>query len=356
MNARTGRLGVVGGMAAAFLAAGLTPVSAAEDGAAAPGSAFDLGNWKITLPEDGDGDGKPDEVPVERIGKYSHPDFFYLDADGRMVFTAPNKGFTTANTTNTRSELRQMLRGTNRRIGTHDPGNNFAVQARRGARQFGRIGGRMDATLRVDHVALNAGDPAKAPAYSVVVGQIHAVKYKDTSSGFGFGNEPIKIYYKKHPDHEYGSVFWTYERNLARDDDNRKDIAVPVYGKLWDDMEDPGEAGIALGEEFSYTINVHRNTMYVNFDSDRHGPRGFAVSLIRGVDALDNPQSYGGDTLFFKAGAYNQCSPASKDGFWYAGCDGTGDWATDKANGDYAQVSFSKLTLGESTEPEAGGE
>ena len=56
----------------------------------------------------------------------------------------------------------------------------------------------MDATLRVDHVA---GNPNKKPAYSVVVGQIHAMKYKNTSSGFGYGNEPLKIYYKKWPGH-----------------------------------------------------------------------------------------------------------------------------------------------------------
>jgi len=67
------------------------------------------------------------------------------------------------------------------------------------------------------------------------------------------------------------------------------------------------------------------------------------------VDPLDNQYSYGGDTLYFKAGIYNQCSTNSDEGFWYAGCDGTGDWETDKANGDYAQATFSKLTVGDST-------
>ena len=56
----------------------------------------------------------------------------------------------------------------------------------------------MDATLRVDHVA---GNPNKKPAYSVVVGQIHAMTYNNTNSGFGYGNEPLKIYYKKWPGH-----------------------------------------------------------------------------------------------------------------------------------------------------------
>lgn len=342
--------------AMALAAALALPIGAPAFAAAhaAPGTAFDLDYWKITLPTDADGDGRVDEVEVEDIGDYIHPDFFYLDDGGRMVFAAPNRAATTANSTNTRSELRQMLRGKNTRIGTHSGGNNFAVKARRDSDKFGSVGGRMDATLRVDHVARNAESTDHKPAYAVVVGQIHAVKYDNTSSGFGFGNEPIKIYYKKWPGHETGSVFWTYERNLARDNPDRSDIPVPVYGNLWDNAEDPGERGIALGEEFSYTINVHENTMYVNFTSERLGEVGHAVSLIRGVDALDNPQSYGGDSLYFKAGAYNQCSASTREGFWYPRCGGTGDWATDKANGDYTQVSFSRLTLGPSTPPETG--
>jgi len=324
---------------------------ASDDAAQAPGSVFDLSQWKITLPTDNNRDGKPDEIDVRAIQDFAHSDFFYLDGNGHMVFAAPNKAPTTANSTNTRSELRQMLRGTNTRIGTHDPENNFAVEARRSSDMFGAIGGRMDATLHVDHVSINAGDPTKRPAYSAVVGQIHAVKYDSTRSGFGYGNEPIKIYYKKFPGHETGSVFWTYERNLARDDPNRTDLAVPVFGNTWDNMEDPGANGIALGEEFSYTINVHRNTMYLTFSNERLGTVQQTRSLVRGADAQDNPYAYGGDSLYFKAGVYNQCSTRSGTSQWYAGCPGTGDWSVDQANGNYAQATFSRLVVGPSTAP-----
>lgn len=318
-----------------------------------PASAFDLTLWKITLPDDQNADKKPDEIGVAKLQSYRHPDFFYLDADGRMVFTAPNKAFTTANSSNTRSELRQMLRGTNTRIGTHDPGNNFAVEARKGSDKFAAIGGKLEATLRVDHVAVNAGEPSAKAAYSVVVGQIHAVKYKSTSSGFGYGNEPIKIYFKKFPGHEYGRVFWNYERNLAQDDPDRDDLSVPVFGGNWNSTDDPGETGIKLGEEFSYTINVHRNTMYLTFHNERLGTVVQSRSLVRGADAKDNRYAYGGDTLYFKAGAYNQCSTKGGGGNWYAACQGTGDWVKDKANGDYAQVSFSRLVLSKGSAPEA---
>ena len=324
-----------------------------------PGEVFDLSLWNVTLPVDENGDEKPDTITVRDIQRYEHPVYFHLDDEQRLVFTAPNKGAKTPNTTNTRSELREMLRGTNTRYKTHGAENNWAVEARKGSSDYGRVGGMLQATLHVDHVALRAGKPDKASAYSAVVGQIHAVKYDNTSSGFGYGNEPIKIYYKKWPGHETGSLFWTYERNLAKTNPDRRDIAYPVYGNLWDNPDDPGAEGIALGEEFSYTINVHRNTMYVAFDTARHGPVVYKKSLVSNVDAygevdeLDNRFSYGGDSLFFKAGIYNQCSTSDKPGFWYAACPGTGEWAVDEANGDYARATFSRIEISGSVPPQA---
>lgn len=331
--------------------------ASADDVVVAPASSFDLSNWNITLPMDKNGDKKPDSVTVKRLQKYSHPDFFYLNEDGHLVFAAPNKGFTTKNTSNTRSELREMLRGTNTRKKTHGYDNNWAVEARNGSNKFARIGGKLEATVKVDHVSLNAGRPDKKPAFSAVVGQIHAVKYDNTSSGFGYGNEPIKIYYKKWPGHEMGSVFWNYERNLAKDDPLRKDIAHPVFGVTWENPDDPGDTGIALGEEFSYTINVHRNTMYLTFHNDRLGTVQYTKSLVSNVDAYgqvdeaDNQYSYGGDSLYFKAGIYNQCSTSNAEGTWYAACPGTGDWETDEAAGNYAQATFSRIVHGPSEAP-----
>jgi len=307
----------------------------AKDKALVPADKFDLSQWNITVPVDKDRNKKSDIITVKQLRKYSHPDFFYLDEEGRMVFASPNRAATTKNSSNTRSELRQMLRGTNTDIKTHAGGNNFAVLARKDSHKFGSIGGRLDATLHVDHVAKRAGNPDTKAAYSVVVGQIHAVKYDNTKSIFGHGNEPIKIFYKKFPSHETGSVFWTYERNLAKKDPNRKDIAYPVWGNTWKNKADPGAAGIALGESFSYTINVHENIMHLTFDTARHGVTNHAISLVRNINAygeidpLDNKYSYGGDSLYFKAGVYNQCSTKKGGGTWSAGCLGTGDWAVD---------------------------
>jgi len=342
-----------------FLAASSANAQTAglTDRALAPASQFDLSHWNITLPTDLNKDGKVDSISVKKIQTYSQSDFFYLDNEKNMVFVAPNKGMKTKNTSNTRSELRYMLRGKNTKIKTHDARNNFAVEARKDSDKFGSVGGKMEATLKVDHVALNTKNPNKKPAYSVVVGQIHATKYKSTKSGFGYGNEPLKIFYKKWPGHKTGSVFWTYERNLAKDNPNRTDIAYPVWGNLWDNSNDPDALGIALGEAFSYTVNVHKNTMYLTFEAAGKATVKHQINLANNIDAnknidtLDNKYSYGGDSLYFKAGAYNQCSVKDDAGSWYTGCGGTGDWPTDKANGDYTQVSFSKLVVGNSVAP-----
>ncbi|MEO0424233.1 MAG: polysaccharide lyase family 7 protein [Pseudomonadota bacterium] len=333
------------------------PIAHAEH----PGDSFNLRFWKLTLPLDDNADGKVDEISVNAIAKYTHPDFFYLDGNGHLVFTAPNKAKTTSGSTNTRSELRQMLRGRNTSIGTHDPKNNFALKAHRNSRSFADVGGQLEATLKVLHVARNAKHGHKRPAYSVVVGQIHADKDQaviNKGKGFGWGNEPIKVYYKKWPDHETGSVFWTYERNLAKDDPDRTDIAYPVWGNTWENADDPGEAGIALGEWFNYNINVHRNTMYLTFrTADPSRTVTYQIDLSNNVDAYgkvdekDNPKGYSGDALYFKAGAYNQCSTRDNEAMWYAACAGTGDWATDQANGDYTSVAFRRIQVSGSVDP-----
>ncbi len=325
-----------------------------------PAKKFDLSHWKITLPQDSDNNGKVDEVNTKDLQDYQHPDFFYTDKQGNLVFTAPNKAITSKTSSNTRSELRQMIRGLDTSIGTKSYGNNFALAAHQDAALFDQVGGRLDATLKVNHVAKNAKH-AKKPAYSVVVGQIHAGKDSDLiaeGNGFGYGNEPIKIYYKKWPDHNTGSVFWNYERNLAKDDPNRTDIAYPVWGNTWENPNDPKNEGISLGEEFSYTINVVENVMYLTFTHPSKNTVKYQIDLSNNIDAYgnvdekDHPKGYAGDWHYFKAGAYNQCSTKDSDGIWYAGCSGTGDWTVDKANGDYTSVTFSKLVLSNATQPQ----
>lgn len=319
-----------------------------------PAEKFDLSHWSLTLPLDGDGDGKADVIQVPELQRYSHPDFFYLNEAGHLVFTASNKAATEVTSTNTRSELRYESRGADLSIAESDPKNNWALAAKPDADRFDAIGGLLDVSLHVDHVSVNAGYPNKEPAYSVVIGQIHAYQFESQDEGYGWGNEPLKISYKKWPNHDTGSVYWTYERNLGFDDPNRIDIEYPVWGRSWSDSSDPGQAGIALGEEFSYRVNVHGNTMYLTFESERLGKVEHQIDLSNNLDAngqpdlLDHPKGYTHDYLYFKAGAYNQCSTKDAPSFRYPACPGTGDLKQDMADGNYTQVTFTKLVVTDS--------
>ncbi|MGI9220392.1 MAG: polysaccharide lyase family 7 protein, partial [Woeseiaceae bacterium] len=107
----------------------------------------------------------------------------------------------------------------------------------------------------------------------------------------------------------------------------------------------------------SYTVNVYENTMYLTFESDRLGAVRHDINLsdnidVNGVvDALDHPNGYTGDYLYFKAGSYNQCSTKDAPTFRYPACPGTGNLEKDIADGNYSQVTFSRLVVSES-EPE----
>jgi len=323
-----------------------------------PAEKFDLTEWKISLPIDDNNDGKGDKLNQKELQTYQHPDYFYLDTEDNIVFAAPNKASTSPNSTNTRSEMHHILGDEKNKKNAF--ANNFSLKSNKRANEFAQVGGNLQATVKVNHVAKRAKYAGKPTAFSVVVGQIHATKDKTLiaeGEGYGYGNEPLKIYYKKWPNHEYGSVFWNYERNLESENPDRIDISYPVWGKPWLDMDTPGKQGIALNEAFSYEVNVYEDTMYLTFTTARHGTVNYEINLANNVDAhgtvdeLDHPNGFAGDATYFKAGAYNQCSTKDDPSFRYPACPGTGDWATDKANGDYAQVTFMRLVTDSAKKP-----
>ncbi|MDA7747388.1 polysaccharide lyase family 7 protein [Psychromonas sp.] len=153
-------------------------------------------------------------------------------------------------------------------------------------------------------------------------------------------NEPLKIYFRKLPNHEHGSLFWNYEIN-PKDKKDRFDITYDVFGSksLTKADKDP-RGGIALGELFTYDVNVKDNIMHLTFIK-RPGEANeevvtYKVNLAEPNAASKLDRSYAQDWMYFKAGAYNQCNikPTS------SGCTNNGIEA-----GDYAKVSFYKLEL-----------
>nr|WP_321247009.1 polysaccharide lyase family 7 protein [uncultured Psychroserpens sp.] len=294
-----------------------------------------MDEWKILC-----GDGTKSDSLVS----FSKENFFYVENDGItdwVVYKTPNSGVTSRTSSNTRTELGQK------------------------AHWIPETGGKLTGTLKVMHVS-TTGDATAASSYSVVIGQIH--------SDEGHENEPLKIYYKKFPGHTKGSVFWNYEINTEGDNIGRFDYSTAVWGHDFsvvgsshDTYPKEPENGIALGEEFSYEVNVYKGIMYLTFKSEGHETIKLTKSLIKSEFATKNeiPEqvlkvyanrekgggvereiAYAGEINYFKQGAYNQANAKSTKSEIYGG-----DITKQYANGSYAEVWFKDATVGEGTNP-----
>ena len=287
----------------------------------------------------------------DNLMNYKHDDFFYTaneDGVDWIVYKSPNAGVTSKNSSNTRTELHQVKDWIPER------------------------GGKLTGTCKVMHVS-TSGDARVAASYSVVVGQIH--------SGEGHENEPFKLFYKKFPGHSKGSVYWNYEINTEGNNKGRWDYSSAVWGH---DMSVIGPTadtypaepadGIALGETFSYEVNVYGGIMYLTFQSEGHKTKTFTKSLIVseyvnrtdipeqvqklfipiGQDGTEKPEAYSGELNYFKQGAYNQTNGKDPNSnmVWCTGSDTYGgDIAEQYANGSYAEVWFKEMSVGPAIAP-----
>lgn len=290
--------------------------------------------WKILL-----GDG----TRSEELINYEKKDFFYVENEEKtnwVVYKTPNSGITSRTSSNTRTELGQKKHW------------------------IPEVGGKLTGKLKVKHVS-TSGDARVSSSYSVVIGQIH--------SNEGHENEPLKIFYKKFPGHTKGSVFWNYEINTEGDNSGRWDFSTAVWGYNFSIVgtdqttypEEP-EDGIALGEEFSYEVNVYKGIMYLTFMSERHQTIRFTKNLLKSEFAkkADIPQQvvtvyalknrggierengYASEIQYFKQGAYNQANGKTTKSETY-----NGDIAKQYANGSYAEIWFKEATVGVGTLP-----
>jgi len=232
-------------------------------------------------------------------------DYFYtINEDGTdwVVYKTPNGGNTHGSSSNTRTELAQAKKW----------------KATTPAKLTG--------TLKVMNVS-KTGDARVAASYSVVVGQIH--------SADGHENEPFKLFYKKFPGHEKGSLFWNYEINTLGDDNSgRWDYSYPIWGYSFADVGEtkddfPAEPadGIKLGEEFSYVVELKGDgMMHVSFSREGYETKTFSKNIVEseyttkadipeqvqrifvpiGQDGVEVPGAYTGQGLFFKQGCYSQ--------------------------------------------------
>ena len=288
------------------------------------------------------GDGSNVGFPIN----FENKDFFFTANDGKgewVVYKTPNAGNTHGTSNNTRTELAQSKKW------------SPMTEA------------KMTATCKVMNVS-PTGDARVAASYSVVIGQIH--------SADGHENEPLKIFYKKFPDHKKGSVFWNYEINTAGDDNSgRWDYSYPVWGYDFsvvgtgkDSYPEEPEDGIELGEEMTYEVEIKNGIMTVKFSSEGHETKTFTKNLIQsayttkadipeqvqnlfvpiGQDGVERANAYAEEGLFFKQGSYNQTNGKDPvvNKVWCSGAETHGgNIQKQYADGNYAEVWFKEASI-----------
>ena len=276
-----------------------------------PGSNFDLISWKLNTPADLDGNGISDTASETDLDNGFTDEFFFTGPNGGMVFRSTIGGAkTSAGTSYTRSELREMLRRGNTSISTRGVNlNNWILgyQPDPGVAVGGR-NGVLRGTLAVNHVT-ETGD--RNQVGRVIIGQIHAEN-----------DEPARLYYRKFPENERGFIY------LAHEIRNSDDIYFPVLGPVNSNLDNAPaddanlENGIALDEIFSYEIRQQDARIDVIVR------RGDSAGPIIGHNYVDMQQRNSGydvpeEWMYFKAGAYTQ--------------NNTGDGT------DYDQITFYEL-------------
>ncbi len=267
----------------------------------APSSNFDLSAWYVSVPSDEDNSGTADSIKEGELNDgYEHPEYFYTGEDGGMVFRCPVDGYkTSSNTSFTRTELREMLRKGNTSISTQGVnGNNwvFGNAPSSDRSKAGGVNGKLRATLAVNHVTTTG---SSSQVGRVIVGQIHAND-----------DEPLRLYYRKLPGNSKGSIYFAHEPNGG------SDSYYEMIGSRSSSASNPSD-GIALGEVFSYEIDVNSNDLTVTIFRDGKSP------VSETVDMSDSGYDEGGQYMYFKAGVYNQ--------------NNTGD------DNDYVQATFYDL-------------
>ena len=258
-----------------------------------PGGNFELIDWALDTPAVDPSDGFAQRTQEGALANFTD-EFFFTAADGGMVFRSTIAGATTsANSTFTRSELREMLRRGNTSISTQGVNQNnwlLGYQPDPGVPVGGR-GGVLKGTLAINQVSTTGSD---FHIGRMVFGQIHASS-----------DEPIRLYYRKFPNNNRGYVYFAHE---IRGGD---DIYFVVVGpedadrnSQPDDQADPFN-GIALDEIFSYEIINAGSRIDVII---RRGDQDGEIIGHNFVDMATENSGYdrADEWNYFKAGVYTQ--------------------------------------------------
>ena len=258
------------------------------DAGPAPSANFDLLDWKLDLPINSDGGftGRSINISESDVADGYESQFFYTGFDGGLVMRSPSQGATTSTGTQyTRTELREMLRRGDRSISTRGDNdipnlNNwaFSTAPAEAKENAGGIDGTLCVTLAVNEVT-TTGESFETGR--VIIGQIHAED-----------DEPIRLYYRKLPGNEKGSIYAAHEISGG------EDVYFNIIGSRDNNQANPAN-GFTLNERFSYIIDVTGNDMDVEILQNGALVAETTIDMSgSGYDVLN-------DFMYFKAGVYH---------------------------------------------------
>jgi poly(beta-D-mannuronate) lyase len=264
------------------------------DPSKAPSENFDLSTWNLSIPVN-KGNGTATTISVAQLkAKYQNANYFYTGSDGGMVFKCPVDGFkTSVNTSYTRVELREMLRGINTSISTQGVNkNNWVFGTAPAADKIAAAGydGEMSATVAVNYVTTTG---SSSQVGRVIIGQIHAND-----------DEPIRLYYRKLPNNALGSIYFAHEPSDGYGSEQWHEM----IGSRSSSASNP-EDGIALDEKFDYNIKVVGDDLTVTIS--REGK----ADVVKTISMANSGYNVGGQYMYFKAGVYNQNNSGEADDY-----------------------------------------
>jgi len=247
-------------------------------------STIKLNDWYLSIPVDEKTNTKAESIyEVVLNDNYFNAEYFFASTDNGLVFRSPIEGAKTSNNTSyTRTELREMLRSGNTNVNVQGVNKNnwvFSSAPVSDQNAAGGIDGELVAELAVNYVT-ETGDDAQVGR--VIIGQIHAND-----------DEPIRVYYRKLPNNNKGSIY------LAHEIKGGEDIYYELLGTRSKSAVNP-ENGIKLNERFGYRISVVGHLL--TFTLIREG----YDDIYQEIDMSESGYGTGGQYMYFKAGVYNQ--------------------------------------------------
>lgn len=211
---------------------------------------INFSNWKLTLPVDGNNNGSPDEYQPSELIDYGYQSnlsiqpFMYDDtADKSIVFyTYPDAS--TANSTYSRTELRELINTANAR-------DNWSLEQ----------GGTIEGKLKLIEVSENTQNTSYDHP-KVIIMQIHGIISEEDMDlhGFSSNNGPplLKMTWID------GNI-WAYKKSLV-DESTQGDDLLDVSSDTWSDIKH--NMGYVGYEAFDLKIVASTGKLEITLNND----------------------------------------------------------------------------------------